>query len=384
MQIYRIYKESYFLYFGIIGIFVPFFNLYCFHLGFTGMQIAILNTIASLIVGFVPIVFGWLIDRKLPIKKVYLILNWLSTLSFIFICWVDNFYWMCLVVGIYFFFRSPLISILETVTLITLEKNSSSIHYGTIRLWGSIGFSVTTLFAGIILEWIPMHYILWLIVLISIIYSLKSHQIDSYSDIHRPLHELKNPHSINIRLIIYFFMMSLMMQASHASYYNFFSIHLELLGFSPVQIGIFWIWGVLAEIVLFIYYQKIFSNAKYEKIFMLCLLMTMIRWVSLSVSRHFMMIFLSQSLHCFSFGVFHITAIRYIAMKNGKTIGQSLYTAISYGIGLTLGRIVSGYYFNQENTFVIFYSSALFSVLAGIFSILLYRQSIKNNEDSFF
>ena len=34
-----IIRSQYFIYFGVLGIFLPYFNLYCYHLGFSGLQI---------------------------------------------------------------------------------------------------------------------------------------------------------------------------------------------------------------------------------------------------------------------------------------------------------------------------------------------------------
>ena len=40
-------SAQYFLYFGVMGVFLPYFNLYCHHLGFSGSQIGILSSARS-------------------------------------------------------------------------------------------------------------------------------------------------------------------------------------------------------------------------------------------------------------------------------------------------------------------------------------------------
>ena len=37
-----ILRSQYFVYFGILGLYLPYFNLYCYHLGFSGAQIGYL------------------------------------------------------------------------------------------------------------------------------------------------------------------------------------------------------------------------------------------------------------------------------------------------------------------------------------------------------
>jgi len=42
-----IMASQYFLYFGVMGMVLPYFNLYCYHLGFDGFQIGVLSSIRS-------------------------------------------------------------------------------------------------------------------------------------------------------------------------------------------------------------------------------------------------------------------------------------------------------------------------------------------------
>ncbi|MBI5061913.1 MAG: MFS transporter, partial [Desulfatitalea sp.] len=42
-----ILAAQYFLYFGVMGIYLPFFNLYCYKLGFSGWQIGALSAARS-------------------------------------------------------------------------------------------------------------------------------------------------------------------------------------------------------------------------------------------------------------------------------------------------------------------------------------------------
>ena len=50
-----IISSQYFIYFGVLGIFLPYFNLYCYHLGFSGFQIGVLSALRSLVMVLFPL-----------------------------------------------------------------------------------------------------------------------------------------------------------------------------------------------------------------------------------------------------------------------------------------------------------------------------------------
>ena len=64
--------SQYFLYFGALGIFLPYFNLYCYHLGFSGFQIGALSALRTAATMLFPLFWGMLADRYLARKPIYM------------------------------------------------------------------------------------------------------------------------------------------------------------------------------------------------------------------------------------------------------------------------------------------------------------------------
>ena len=54
---------QYFLYFGVMGIYLPYFNLYCYHLGFSGFDIGVLSALRSIALVVFPMAWGALADQ---------------------------------------------------------------------------------------------------------------------------------------------------------------------------------------------------------------------------------------------------------------------------------------------------------------------------------
>src|SRR5210317_369777 len=72
--------SQYFLYFGVLGIFLPFFNLYCYHLGFSGFRIGILSAVRSVALVLFPLIWGALADRLNARRPIYILCCFCSAL----------------------------------------------------------------------------------------------------------------------------------------------------------------------------------------------------------------------------------------------------------------------------------------------------------------
>lgn len=79
---------------------------------------------------------------------------------------------------------------------------------------------------------------------------------------------------------------------------------------------------------------------------------------------------LAQLIHAFSFGLFHLIAMRVIfqnfsAQQQGR--GQALYSTM-WGIGVALGSVLAGQYWNTLGGSTIFILAAC-STLVGLFFV---------------
>ena len=72
--------SQYFLYFGVLGMYLPFFNLYCYHLGFSGLNIGILSAARSVAMVVFPLVWGALADRLSARRSIYILCSFCSAL----------------------------------------------------------------------------------------------------------------------------------------------------------------------------------------------------------------------------------------------------------------------------------------------------------------
>ena len=75
------------------------------------------------------------------------------------------------------------------------------------------------------------------------------------------------------------------------------------------------------------------------------------------------MTFLTQSIHAFSFGLYHSSVIIYLySLYENKKLAQQFMYGVAYGLGGFVGAIVAGAVYGE----FLFIFSALFSLLSLI------------------
>ena len=361
-----IISSQYFIYFGALGIFLPYFNLYCYHLGFSGLQIGILSALRSVAMVFFPLIWGSLADRFQIRKPIYILCTVLSAFIWAFYLFFVDFWSMLIITAFYGVFYAPIISFLEAVTMDVLGREKK--NYGRIRAWGSISFIFMVLVLGKVIDLYALDLIIILILAGSLILSAISVAIPA---VHPPKKDLLAPGAgalLEKRVIVFLFCGFLML-VSHGAYYGFFSIHLENLGHGSTFIGIAWALASTAEILVMIKSDKIFSRFSLENVLFFSFLVAVVRWMILFFADSAAVILLSQLLHAVTYGTFHMASILYIdhlTPDKAKTLGQAVNNGLTYGLGLMVGFFINGYVYEITGSSTLFLMSALISLAGGM------------------
>jgi len=361
-----IISSQYFIYFGVLGIFLPYFNLYCYHLGFSGLQIGLLSALRSLTLVLFPLIWGLLADRFQIRKPIFILCTFLSTSVWLLYLFFADFWPMLVITAFYGIFYAPIISFLEAVTMDVLGREKKS--YGRIRAWGSISFIVMVLLLGKIIDLYSIDIILVLILAGSLILAVVSVGIPAFKAKKQELLQPGADSLLNRRVIVFLFCAFLML-VSHGAYYGFFSIHLANLGYGSTFIGITWALASTAEILVMIKSDKLFDRFSLENVLFFSFLVAAARWMILFFAGSTVVILASQILHAVTYGTFHMASILYIdrlAPGQAKTLGQAVNNALTYGLGLMVGFFVNGYVYEITGSQSLFLMSALIALAGGM------------------
>ncbi len=339
----------YFFYFASIGALLPYWNLYLKHLDFSARQIGELSAVLLATKIFAPYIWGWVADhsgKRLSIIRLAAFIGMLIFASTLVVCG----YWsLFAVLAGYSFFWNATLPQFEAATMNNLGDRKHM--YSRIRLWGSVGFIFTASLLAPVVERFGIHYLPWIVLLILILTWLNTlfvnEKLPSLQEV-APSSMLKTclqPHVFALLLACF------LIQASHGPYYTFFSIYAEDNGYSRSLIGQLWSLGVLAEVVVFYFMYRWLPKFGAKILLVTAMLLTVIRWWLTAYYVEYLSILLfAQLLHAASYGLFHASAIHLIDKYFTDSIqgrGQALFASISFGLGGSLGSLVSGYTWNS-------------------------------------
>ena len=358
--------SQYFLFFGVMGLYLPFFNLYCYHLGFSGLEIGVLSALRAVTLVVFPLLWGIAADRTSRRRPIYILCHLASAGIWAAFLATEDFVAMAVITAAYGVFYAPIISFLEAFSMDLLGREKSS--YGRIRAWGSFSFIAVVLGVGRIVDAISVRIIIPAILALSLLHALVAFSVPR-ARASTPLAFGREARALIARQPIVFILCAFLMLVSHGTYYGFFSIHLEQLGYSATFIGASWALASGAEIGVMLFSKRLFQRLSLEATLMISFAAAVLRWGIMGAAVSAGWILGAQLLHALTYGAFHMASILFmdrLAPAGAKTVGQAVNNALTYGLGLMVGFFLNGYFYETIGAAGMFRASAAIALAAGV------------------
>ena len=368
----------YFLYFSGLGIYIPYWGPYLRDLGFDLATIGVLIAATLINHMFAPYFWGWVADKTHAYLYIIRLAAIMVPICFSLVLVNQSFYYLITVLFVLGFFWHALLPQVEVLTMSSLRHKSN--HYSSIRLWGSLGFTVSVIGLAPAINYYGISIVPWVLVGTLLLLGVVTFRITSHR---RPAFVATSIMTYLYRPeILSLFALCFLIQLSHGPYYTFFSIYLSEHNYSNILIGPIWAFGTITEIGMFLFMYKILSKFNPSILLLICLLATAIRWILIAYFVDSLVILLlAQSLHAISFGVYHATAIYLVNSwfgKNAQGRGQALYTAVNFGAGGALGSYLSGQLWDQLGSTKMFLLASCIAFIAIPLIIPIYRRMSRN------
>jgi PPP family 3-phenylpropionic acid transporter len=333
----------YFFYFAFVGAFAPYFTLYLQDLGLSAWEIGVLMSVPQVMRLVAPNVWGWLADHLGRRAAIVRLAALCSTLGFAGFFFTRDYWAMFGAMTLVWFFWSAALPLVEAITLDHLHGQPD--RYGSIRVWGSVGFIVSVLGVGVLLDFLPIAALLWVcvIILASVLASalpLRDTKVGAGGTV-APLGDLLRRPVVIALLAACFFM-----SVAHGPLYVFFSIHLVEHGYDKMAVGMFWSLGVFAEIGVFMVMPRLMRRVSLRDILLASFALAVLRFLLIGWAADSVVLLLfAQLMHGATFGAYHAGAMaaltRWFAPAQQARI-QGLYGSISFGAGGMIGGLISG------------------------------------------
>lgn len=362
----------YFAYCTFVGAFAPYWSLYLKSLAFSAFQIGVLMSLFQVMRIFAPNLWGWLADHTGHRVRIVQWTAAASVLCYLGVFAGDSFAWLFGVMAVMSFFWSAPMPLIDAITLRHLGDGASG--YGRIRLWGSVGFILAVIGLGMMLDYTPVKLLLWVILGLMLSVLVSAHWVP---EAQITTHHVEQPSVFQIirrPSVLAFLTACFLMAAAHGVYYNFYSIFLVDHGYSKTTVGWFWAVGVICEIAVFILMPRLTRRFGLRTILLVSFLIASVRFALIGWAVDVViLVFLAQTMHAATFGAFHAVSVEVMhRIFHGRhhARGQAIYTSVSYGMGGTLGGLLSGWMWDPIGPEITF---ALSSAAGFVGFLLLWR-----------
>ena len=359
-------------YFAAMGLILPFFPLYLDDIGFDAAMIGLMTGLIALAKVIAPPWIGHVLDGRsaAATHRFIVIASALAALTAFLFGLSDHVVLFAIIVLLFGVFWATVLPLTDGLSITVSESDGAD--YGRLRVWGSIGFVITSLAGGL---WLVGDYIqafpivLGTLMLILVFASMGFPMFKPAA--------VETLESTSFSKAFYTLLaIAFIMQVSHGAYYGFFSLYLAEAGYSGGQIGIYWVIGVVAEIILMWRWSKALQAAAPALVFIICLLLAALRWAGIALTTDPILLFLLQLLHAATFAAFHVTAIAWVRRLSPDSrhgAAQGMFSAAGFGLGSTIGIMGCGLIANELGYIAAYYTCAIIALL-GIPLTLFFRK----------
>lgn len=364
----------YFFYFALLGVLIPYWTLYLESLSFGAEVIGILMGLLHLSRVVAPNLWGWLADvtgQRIRIVRLGALAAWLCFLA---IFWQQQALGVGLVMLAFSFFWNAVLPQFEVITLDHL--GARAVKYSRIRVWGSVGFIVAVVLAGVLLDRVSIGWLPHIVGMLLLLIWLNTLLIGPAEPSSAGMVAAADAGFKAVLLqpqVLAFFAVCFLVQFGHGPYYTFYSVMMQGLGHDRIAIGLLWALGVVAEVVLFMVMPSLLSRFSCRRIMLVSLVFCVVRWGLTAVWPDMLTVMLlAQLLHAATFGCLHavgIALVQYYFTPATSGRGQALFSSFGFGAGGVCGAVVSGLLWEEWGQYT-FLLAVLASVLACVLALV--------------
>ena len=258
----------------------------------------------------------------------------------------NGFAGILLVATVYAAFWTTVIPLTEVIAMAGVR--GLGLDYGRMRLWGSASFIAASLIGGVIVAGQGAGIAIWLIIAgaglsVAAVVALPAARDDGHR--RAPPRFADALRLARHPLFLVFLLASGAVQAAHAVFYTFGTLHWGRLGLSAAAGGALWSIGVIAEIGLFAWSGALARRVGAVELMALGSMAAIVRWSLMGFDPPLAVLVPLQVLHGLTYGAAHIGAMHFLARAVPDAqagSAQALYASMSGGIAMAGAMLVAG------------------------------------------
>jgi PPP family 3-phenylpropionic acid transporter len=334
--------------FVVAGTNLPYLPLWLDWKGLGAGEIAVIMAAPLLVrVGVTPVI-AFAADRAGDHRRFLIVLAWGGLLALVALSQSAGFWQILACTLVFSLAWTTIMPLTETVAGSGVQ--AAGLDYGRMRLWGSLTFILSSFFGGWVVDRLGAPSVIWLVVGGGVLTVAATHALARPVGLGRLKAATSAPRLevadalglLHSRVFLLFLLAVGAVQAAHAVFYTFGTLHWRALGLSTSLSGALWAIGVIAEIGVFAFSARIVRRLGAARLIALGCAAAVVRWLAMGFDPPVALLVPLQMLHGLSYGGAHVGAIhfmsRFVPEGQGGT-AQALYASVTGGIamgGMTL------------------------------------------------
>lgn len=340
----RYLAAYYFWYFAAIGVSEPYLPPYWRSLGFSPLDLGLLNAITPAITALAPFLWTAYADVTREGERIFLVNTWIAALAALLFPNLARFWPAAAAVLIYAAFRTSLIPLANSMTFRALAGRRQG--YAAIRLWGTIGYILVAMGAGFLVNRIGLRAGMYGIALATTACGVVGWVGRSRERGGLPPVRLEEfLQSLRNRRVVLLLLATCLAQVSSGPYTTFFTIHLQHLGRSSGFAGVAWALAAGSELFVMLGWTRLCALASARTWLSAALAAHAVRWALFAVARDPAFLLAIQLTHAFTFGVFYLAGVQTVDafVPDGlRATAQGVFASVTFGLGGLVGNTLAG------------------------------------------
>lgn len=359
-----------FFVYGTVVLFTSFFPLYLQEVGMNKLEIGSLMSAGALVSIIANPFWGIWSDRYQNIRRIVLVML-TGTLVLSQLVFQANTYEMIYISILFFyFFQGPLFAQSNTMILSYIEGTSR--RFGSFRLWGSLGWAITAISAGPVIEWAGVSVLSYLFAALlgaAMIALITLPRLDHSIGI-APL-PFKGMRQIFYNpFFLCFILFGILVSISNTMNNTFVSLYITELGGSKTMIGLAVFLSSILEMGVLLLCNLILKRRISVLLASLTLVSALffLRWWLMADATTPLEVALIQVLHCITFGGFFYVGTQLTMLlvpKPYRSSGQALYTLTWSGVSGILGGVLGGWMYQNLGVQTMYQSGAILALFGA-------------------
>ncbi|WP_151736120.1 MFS transporter [Paenibacillus tengchongensis] len=366
-----------FVVFGTSVLAVSYFPLFYSHLGFSSTQIGMLYAVGPLISILSNLFWSMMSDRLGTVKRIMAILLAGQLVSALLLSKSTSFSEVMLIISFFYFFYYPIFPLSDTMAIKIAERHGR--NFIAIRVFGSLGYSFFALTVGYVLRALSPSWSVTLCIIIitaALLLSIGLKDVQRSPAPKQPAdpaaggRRAKGGGITEILLqkeVLWFFGCVFVLAIGHRMNEAFLTISLKELSAGDEVIGWALLASALSEIPVFFALSKYGERFKELPLLAIAALMYALRFLFMALTNEPLAIVFIQAMHSVSFGIFYVTAVRYITRiipDHLRATGMAIFTVVWSSASGLLSGTIGGLIYQGSGRVFFYMTAALFCLLS--------------------